>query len=203
MRKPLNRTSTNLHHPGSAFRFIRDNYSSLLCNRKRQQMSHELYKPDLRRTGGLWTYLKSSSCEVNAGTGDGLGLKPHEHVGPQAVVHVVPATQKVKDNIADVSLSSSLWQPHTSLFPGCIAFMIRFRRLMFSFVHSLPLLISHFWLPEHWQFFFFFTHTCRTDGSMFTLEWFTQLSVYKRLQRGRHPPPKKKGLIYCLHMQRA
>lgn len=168
-------------------------------------MSHELYKPDLRRTDGLWTYLKSSSCEVNAGTGDGLGLKPHEHVGPQAVVHVVPATQKVKDNIADVSLSSSFWQPHTSLFPWRIAFMTRLRRLMFSFVHSLPLLISHFWLPEQTLavFFLFFLHI-HAEQMGACSHWngsldFLYTSVYKEVDT----LPLKKGLIYCLHMQRA
>lgn len=52
------------------------------------------------------TDLQRSSGKVNAGAGDGLGLKSHKHVGPQAVVHVVPATQKVKHDNADVSLSS-------------------------------------------------------------------------------------------------
>ena len=36
------------------------------------------------------TYLQSSGSQVYAGTGDGLSLKPHKHVGPQAVIHVVP-----------------------------------------------------------------------------------------------------------------
>ena len=36
------------------------------------------------------TDLQSSGSQVYAGAGDGLGLKAHKHVGPQAVVHVVP-----------------------------------------------------------------------------------------------------------------
>ena len=36
------------------------------------------------------TDLQSSGSQIYAGTGDGLGLKAHKHIGPQAVVHVVP-----------------------------------------------------------------------------------------------------------------
>lgn len=45
-------------------------------------------------------YLKHSCSEVNAGTGDGLGLKSHKHISAKAVIHVVPATQKVNHKIA-------------------------------------------------------------------------------------------------------
>lgn len=45
-------------------------------------------------------YLQHSCGKVNAGTGDGLGLKSHKHVGAKAVVHVVPATQELNHNIA-------------------------------------------------------------------------------------------------------
>lgn len=36
------------------------------------------------------THLQSSGSQVYAGTGNCLRLKPHKHVGPQAIVHVVP-----------------------------------------------------------------------------------------------------------------
>lgn len=49
------------------------------------------------------SHLQSPGSEVYAGTGDGLSLEPHKHIGPQAVVHVVPVraqrTQEQKHSI--------------------------------------------------------------------------------------------------------
>lgn len=45
-------------------------------------------------------YLQHSCSEVNAGTGDGFSLKSHKHISAKAVIHIVPATQKVNHKIA-------------------------------------------------------------------------------------------------------
>lgn len=45
-------------------------------------------------------YLQHSGSKKNAGTGDGLGLKSHKHIGAKAVIHVVPGIQELNHNIA-------------------------------------------------------------------------------------------------------
>ena len=40
------------------------------------------------------SYLQRPGGQEDAGAGDGLRLEPHKHVGPQAVVHVVPTSHK-------------------------------------------------------------------------------------------------------------
>lgn len=39
---------------------------------------------------GWQRYLQSTGGKEYAGTGDHLSLESHKHVGPQAVIHVVP-----------------------------------------------------------------------------------------------------------------
>lgn len=39
-------------------------------------------------------HLQRSGSEEYAGTGNGLSLEPHEHIGPQGVIHVVPIKTK-------------------------------------------------------------------------------------------------------------
>lgn len=62
-----------------------------------------------KKIGGkvnISSYLQSSGSEEYAGTGDGLGLEPHKHICPQAVIHVVP--MKAKRTHRNKNIASSL-----------------------------------------------------------------------------------------------
>ena len=65
-----------------------------------------------RRGESFTTHLQGSGSEDDTGTGNGLSLECHKHVGTQAVVHIVPTThRRHTENMAPLPPHSSLCPP--------------------------------------------------------------------------------------------